>query len=297
MSGAALFVGDCSRDTTFVVDHLPEPDEKVHAEAFVEGAGGVVANAAVAAARAGAKVRLLVRTGDDSAGAEIVSALRSEGVAVDPEVASGATCRVVTVLESHGEKRLLLAEGVSMYPSTDAVGHLDLDGVGWVHTAAYGEAAAVLARRCREAGIPWSVDLEPATLLAGEDRIGPVLDGAAVVFCNARAIAALGSDGAGRLFARGVGAVILTQGPLGAMVLRGDGSNHRITAPLAPEVRDPTGAGDCLAGWIVAGRLRGASLEAALADAVSAATISCAGLGAQTSYPTLAAVEAFPRRA
>lgn len=297
MSRAALFVGDCSRDTTFVVDHLPEPDEKVHADTFVEGPGGVVANAAVAAARAGAQVRLLVRTGDDPAGAEIVAALRDAGVAVDAEPAAGPTCRVVTVLEGDGEKRLLLAEGVSMYPSAEAIAALDLGGVGWVHTAAYGDAAPALAARCRATGIPWSVDVEPATLAAGEARIGPVLDGAAVIFCNARAIAALGREGAARLFAHGVGAIVLTQGPLGATLLRPDGSRERTPAPPAPPVRDTTGAGDCLAGWIVAARLRGASLEAALADAVVAATMSCAGLGAQTSYPTRAAVEAFPRRA
>jgi ribokinase len=52
-------------------------------------------------------------------------------------------------------------------------------------------------------------------------------------------------------------------------------------------VVDTTGAGDCLAGWFVAGRLRGAIPRAALETAVVAATMSCSQLGAQTSYPTL----------
>ena len=44
----ALFAGDVSLDTTVVVAHVPEPDEKVHSSALVEDVGGVVTNAAIA---------------------------------------------------------------------------------------------------------------------------------------------------------------------------------------------------------------------------------------------------------
>ena len=54
-----MFVGAISVDLTMTVDHVPAPDEKVHAES----SGGVVANAAVACARAGGRVRLVFQVG------------------------------------------------------------------------------------------------------------------------------------------------------------------------------------------------------------------------------------------
>lgn len=50
----ALFVGDVSWDLTLAVDDVPAPDEKVHADGATKAPGGVVGNAAVEAALAGA---------------------------------------------------------------------------------------------------------------------------------------------------------------------------------------------------------------------------------------------------
>ena len=59
----ALFVGDVSWELTLPVDQLPAPDEKVHADRAAEGPGGLVGNAAVAAALAGASVRTVIGSG------------------------------------------------------------------------------------------------------------------------------------------------------------------------------------------------------------------------------------------
>nr|WP_236638008.1 PfkB family carbohydrate kinase [Mangrovicoccus ximenensis] len=56
-------------------------------------------------------------------------------------------------------------------------------------------------------------------------------------------------------------------------------------APAALPIADTTGAGDCLAGWFLACRARGLGPEAALNDAVTAATLSCGSVGAQAGYP------------
>jgi ribokinase len=282
----ALFVGDIGLDTTATVDHVPEPDEKILASEFAESAGGVVANTAFACRRAGIEVRLLCTTGDDAAAERAVSQLRGAGVVVETAVAAGATCRAIIVLEPTGEKRLILVPGVSMYPSLEQIRSASLAEVAWVHTAAYDhDAAALLADRCREAGQPWSLDLEPATFDRDLAEIEPVLQGAAVVFVNSRAGRALGADPAGRLFEHGVEAVILSRGPEGAVWVT---PTVRIVVPVSTPVGrvvDTTGAGDCLAGWFISESLAGADPTSALETAVAAASLSCTRLGAQASYP------------
>lgn len=285
-AGAALFVGDIGLDTTMTVSHVPEPDEKLFASGVVDSSGGVVANAAVACRRAGAAVRLLCRTGRDVAGDQVVLDIRNSGVHVDARSATGATCRSFIVLEPTGEKRLILIPGVSMYPDVEQIRAVPLSAVAWVHTAAYDHAAAaLLAARCRKANVPWSVDLEPATFDRDPASLGAVLQGAAVVFANARAAQQLGHDPAGWLFEHGAQAVVLSQGSQGAEWLT---PTRRAVVPppgSVGAVLDTTGAGDCLAGWFIAETLSGSAPIEALGMAVHAATLSCTRLGAQASYP------------
>ncbi len=292
MNGRALFVGDVSLDLTMVVDHVPAPDEKVHVHAAVEAPGGVVANAAVACALAGAPVSAWLRLGGDAAATMVRASLAGTGVTLDAEAAAGSTCRVVVILEPHGEKRLLLDPGVTMYPSVEWMRARSLDGVGWLHTAIYGAAARDIAARCRAAGIPFSLDLEPATFTDGFEAIADIAAGAEAVFCNERAVGLLGTEGIDRLFAAGVRTVVRTLGPAGAEFRTPDGGIV-VPAPTGIRIVDTTGGGDCLAGWFIAGRLAGKAGPEALESAVTAATLSCGRLGAQASYPTAAEVAQF----
>lgn len=292
----ALFAGDICQDTTFVLSHVPAPDEKLHVDAFVEAPGGVACNAAVACARAGSKVRLLARLGDDGASHVLKRAIADAGIEAELRSVPGFATRVVILVEAHGEKRLLLAPGVSMYPDEHQVLSTRLDDVRWLHTAPYGAAAGILVERCRRAGIPWSMDLEPATFSSGLDAIAELVRGAAAIFCNDRAAAALGTSPAETLLAMGAQAVILTLGSQGVRYRDGEGADVAVRPPRAALVRDTTGAGDCLAGWYVAGRMEGRSSLAALQRAVSAATLSCETLGAQASFPSPALLENFLAR-
>lgn len=284
MTVTALFAGDVSLDLTLRVARLPEPDEKLHVDALEEAPGGVVCNAAVAAARAGAAVRLLVRPGDDPASETVRARLAGAGLIVEAQGGDGTLCRAVILLDPSGEKRLLLYPGQSMYPTRAQVHGVALENVGWVHTAAYNpEAAAALVERCRSAGIPWSIDLEPATFPAGIAALAPVLRGAAAVFCNARAAARLGRDFVGTLHDLGVSAVVATLGSQGAVWHR---AAETFVVPASAVVAiDTTGAGDCLAGWFVAAMLRGASPSDALQGAVAAASFSCRRVGGHASFP------------
>jgi ribokinase len=286
--GSALFVGDASWDTTQRIPRLPGVDEKVNSTDFVEAAGGIAANAAVACARTGTQARALLRLGNDGAAAEIAATLAEASVSAVADMGVGPTTRATILLEPHGEKRLVLYGGVGLYPSVAAVAAVDLSGVRWVHTTLYApESAAVLIARCHAARIPVSIDLEPASF-ESLDAIAEALHRIAVVFSNDKTEERLG-DSAAALLGLGVRAVIRTRGPRGA-TWHDVATSHAVAAPRSI-VQDTTGAGDCLAGWFIGAHLAGQTPLGALACAVHAATLSCGGLGSSRSYPTRDAVE------
>ena len=281
----ALFVGDVTHDIALDVPAVPGPDAKVNATAMRSSPGGMALNAAIACRRGGVPARLLVRVGDDPAGAAALETAAASGVDVRGATVAGTTAHAVVLLEPDGEKRLVLHHGVSMYPGRAQVDAASLDDVGWVQHAVYDiEAAAALAERCRAADVPWSLDLEPSTFPDGIASLAPCLDGADVSFCNAASLASIGDEPVARLFDLGVGGVIETRGAAGAVLHRPDGPALTIRAPSV-DVVDTTGAGDCLAGRHVAARLRGLDVAEALRDAVAAASSACARAGTWPSYP------------
>src|SRR5690606_13283090 len=100
----------------------------------------------------------------DAMGVAVKADLERLGLSSCIETTEGPTARAVIFLDDEGEKRLFLYPGDRMYPSNDLAMRLDLSQVGWMHTALYDRAVgATIIARCREAGIPWSIDLEPAT--------------------------------------------------------------------------------------------------------------------------------------
>lgn len=292
MTRAALFVGDASLDLTMVASHVPAPDEKVHVETALEAPGGVIANAAVACARTGIRAHALLQLGNDMVATQVVAGLQAQAVIPQVEQVPGRTCRVVILLEPHGEKRLLLDPGVSMYPAAAQIAATDLTPFAWVHTASYGAAAFDLVARCRAAGLPWSLDLEPASFASGLEAIAPLLDGAAMVFCNNRAAAQIGGSAPAHLLGMGVQTVIRTMGAQGARLIQASRDIFQ-PAPSLAAVVDTTGAGDCIAGWLIGETLLGAPQADALYRAVLAASLSCLGLGAQHSYPHPADIDAW----
>lgn len=291
MNVMALFVGDVTADLTCVIDHVPGPDEKVHMESSIEDVGGVIANAAVACQLAGTHAVLACHIGNDSLGEKAISALQTKIHEVRTTVVEGSTTRVVILVESHGEKRLLLDPSNAFYPSEETLSSIELDGIQWLHTAIYGQSAFPLIERCRSAGIPWSLDLEPATFAQGLESIKDAVNGAEMIFCNDKAAALLGEDAVGILRNAGAKEVVRTQGSEGVCYYGSDVA-LRATSSSAISVTDTTGAGDCLAGWLIGERLSGASVEDQLRYAVAAASHSCQRYGAQTSYPQRREVDA-----
>ncbi len=290
-----LVVGDVGLDLSVTVDHRPEADEKVFARRAERWPGGVAANTAVAATRLGLPTRLVARVGADAFGTEVLQWLQDRCldtslVAVDSE---SDTYYSIALVDPSGEKALVVIPGPGLYPSLKQIDGLSLDGVSWIHTVPYAPlVAARLAALAREKGIPVSIDLEPATLDAGLQRLEPVLRSADTVFVNARAVSALGGNEAEAITALGsqdVSVVVLTSGEAGSRIWSG---SQTVSIPAFPvQTVDTTGAGDSFAASYVCARLCGYAVVEAAEFASIAAGLSCMGLGAQSALPSFKDVD------
>jgi ribokinase len=90
--GQVAVVGSINRDWALEVPRLPQPGATVIALRSFQTAGGKGANQAVAAARAGADVRLVAAVGDDPVGDAMLQSLSTAGVDVSQVVSlPGAT--------------------------------------------------------------------------------------------------------------------------------------------------------------------------------------------------------------
>ena len=78
-----VVVGSVNADMVVKAERLPAPGETVTGGQFVMAAGGKGANQAVAAARLGADVTLVAKTGCDMFGDEAVENYQREGIATD----------------------------------------------------------------------------------------------------------------------------------------------------------------------------------------------------------------------
>jgi ribokinase len=284
-----VVVGSINEDVELLVPRAPKPGETLTAERTSRRAGGKGANQAVAAARAGARVRMIGRIGADPAGARMLADLRNEGVdthavAALPGVPTGTAYITVT---ADGENTIVLERGANACLSVGDVA---------AEREAFTGAAVMLAqlevpidtvtaavRAARDAGVRPVVTLAPAQevpdeLLAGLDPLLVNEHEAGILLRGGRGgDVGGGAEGAGRevvahaeecarrLLALGPRSVVITLGAEGAVVA--DGTRvWRVPAVAVDTVVDTTGAGDAFAGALACALAGGA----ALADAVSA---------------------------
>jgi sugar/nucleoside kinase (ribokinase family) len=238
--------------------------------------GGVALNVAAGLAAAGLRATLVAAVGDDDDGRRLAAAAR--GLGVDPSglmvYENAATGRYVAIERADGELTAAVADTLaldSMRPE-----HLALDGLpradAWLVDANL--PPAVLRALAEAPGRPPL--LADAASEAKADRLRPILGRLDALYCNraeAEAICATGLNAARAaaeaLVARGARRAIVTNGPLPAS----DAGPHGVVTlrPEAGPIRTATGAGDALIAAHVAGLLRGARPEEALAAGLAAA--------------------------
>ena len=315
MGGRVLVVGSVNVDLVITAERLPGAGETVTGGTFARHMGGKGGNQAVAAARLGATVSLVAAVGGDELGSEARRALEAEGVdlAAVATLPGNVTGVAIVVVDSGGENLIVVAGGANDSLSmahvreafeTFAPSRADVVLVGHeIPTAAAREAL----RLGREAGATTILNPAPAEgldrstfgladVLTPNRRELSVLVAAegrrtgrsARAEDPARAAATLlepGPEGAG------AGAILVTLGAAGAMLVRRGADPLPLAAPHAVAV-DSVGAGDTLNGALAAALAEGRTLEEAARRAVVAATLSTTHAGAREGMPTVAQLEA-----
>jgi ribokinase len=315
---ALVVVGAINVDLMVVAPRLPGPGETVVGGGLQRHGGGKGANAAVAAARAGGRVRLVGAVGDDDNGASALQDLRAEGVDVSDVavLADQSTGVALIVVSADGENQIAVGAGANAAVTAEQVRHalqraLPSAGCVLVSTEIPGEAVAAAVEAAAAAGV--RCVLNPAPVIPEVLRLleaGPLLTPNASESADlARMLApgepfdARGADDVGgdlrrrhaaaaaRVMARTASPVVVTLGGEGALVLTPGGDVQHVP-PRPAVVRDTTGAGDTFNG-VLATRLAGGDpLPVAVQHAAAAASLSVAHVGARDGMPTADAIQA-----
>ncbi|MEU4546284.1 ribokinase [Nonomuraea dietziae] len=109
-----VVVGSVNADLVVRVGRRPAPGETVMGSDLDTFPGGKGANQAVAAARLGADVALLARTGTDQYGAHLVAGLAAEGVGVDHvKESEGASGVALITVDAEGDNSIIVSPGAN----------------------------------------------------------------------------------------------------------------------------------------------------------------------------------------
>lgn len=287
-----VFCGYANLDVVGRVPRLPQPDERVHATAVEHLPGGMAANAAVAAARAGAAVGFAGVVGADPLSDRFLAQLAVEGVETGWTDRGGFLSTAIVLVDALGRRSVVSEDDALGGAHVAAVAdRLAVAGGGLLYLDGY--RAADLGRAVRP-GVSLAVDLDgcddPATareaarladhVVVGRSRLTGQLDVPETAWPE---------------LARSSGAVVVvTDGARGWSLHAPDGSTSRGSA-LTVDVVDDTGAGDCFTGTYLAGLAAGAAPVAAATRAGTAASLSCTVPGARGA-PAPALVDAAMSR-
>jgi ribokinase len=298
-----VVVGSCNVDLMIRLTHLPGPGETVTGGTLQREFGGKGANAAVAAARLGAKVGLIAAVGQDADGRAVRDDLRKHGVRDDLLVVKPATTGLAAVLSDHrGENAIAVASGANhLLNSGDVTESLARAGttaqtVVVVDLEITDSAVRAAAAYCREQDCRLVLDPGPARPLAAA-----VLAASTVLTPNRGEIEILtGGDGdPQRLLAAGVGAVVVTLGGAGLDVHRAtvDGAEEAVQHLPAYSVDavDTTGAGDAFAAALAVGLGEGMSLDQAVRFGAATGALATRAMGARAALPARSEVDALLR--
>jgi ribokinase len=289
-------VGACNIDLISYVPRLPAPGETLHGARFQMGFGGKGANQAVMAAKLGADVTMITKLGRDVFGENTLKNFERLGIATrhvhftDQAFSGVAPIAVDTV----GRNSIIIVTGANDLLTTAEI------------EAARPEIAASRVLVC-QLEIPLELNLT-ALRLARAEGVTTIFNPAPAraelpaevyrlsdVFCPNETETQLltgmpvgtlaeAESAARALLARGAGAVILTLGERGSLVVTPDAAQH-VPAQVVKAV-DSTGAGDAYVGSLAYFLSLGQPLLEAARRAGGIATLSVQKPGTQTSFPS-----------
>jgi ribokinase len=298
-----VILGSINMDLVFRTPRMPAPGETLSGHQFLQVAGGKGANQAVAAARHGGQVRLLARVGQDAMGQTIQAALAQDGIDISGvhNVAGVATGVAGILVDDAGQNSIVLAAGANacmdvaeVAAAADVISQADflicqletpLPGVSHAIELARAAGVTVIFNPTPMQTLSDALLAQVDYLILNETEAGQ-LSGIAV---EDHASATLAAQ---KLLERGVACVVLTLGSQGILLAQA-GQAIQCMPAFAVQVLDTTAAGDTFVGTLAVGLGQGLTLAQASVRAQAAAALCVTRLGAQSSIPQRAEVDAF----
>jgi len=294
--------GSINVDMVMQVDALPAPGETVLCPEYLVVPGGKGANQAVAAARAGAAVRMIGTVGTDAFADTALSLLRESGVDVSGIAESSRpTCCAAVWVDGKGENSIVVASGANLDTTAGQLSAGTPEPGDWLvlqmevplaenwaavhHTKANG--GRIILSVAPAGPVPEEILAEVDVLLVNEIEGKAVAD---AIDLPSREPARLLAD----LSSRFGLTTIMTLGKRGAIAI---GPSGGFDVPALPiKATDTTGAGDAFAGILAAALEAGESVADAVRRASVGAALACQTVGAQTSLPYRADIDsALPK--
>jgi sulfofructose kinase len=293
-------VGHAVLDHVFEVHAFPQRPTKTPALSYRPGTGGMAFNAAIAAARLGAAVRMIGRVGNEPGVQMLRERLRAEGIEERGlEVVAGAVTSVsAIVVDAQGERQIFNHRGDAI-ARAHALDTRVLEGADVVLTDprwVAGAEAALRWARARGAIAMLDVDVAP---LADLQRLVPLAQWA--VFSEP-GIAAYApglslQQAMQRALDSGCDVTMVTRGEQPVWWRRRGGTLQRLPVPQVKAV-DTTGAGDVFHAALALALGEGRAERDAVAFAATAAALKCLGGPGVLGAPQRGDVErALPRGA
>ncbi len=290
--GDLLVAGSANLDFVVRASHVPAPGETVLGREFATFPGGKGANQAVACARAGGvETRMLLALGSDRFAATIEDSLEDAGVKMQIVRSTQSTGTAFICLSDDAENAITVAPGANGTLRGDELGTLDEVSHLLLQLETPMEAVTAYALAAREAGVRVVLNAAPARALPTE-----LLRSVDVLVVNEGELAAItGHHGTVTecLAQLDVPCVVVTLGARGCCARQG--AEFFMQSGFKVQAVDTTAAGDTFCGALVAALHLGDGLPGALRYACAASALACTRLGAQSSIPQRAEVEALLR--
>jgi ribokinase len=296
-----VVVGSSNMDLVVRAPRLPAPGETLAGYDFRTVAGGKGANQAVAAARLGGAVSFVSCTGNDAFGGALRAGCAADGIDVGGMRAiDGVPTGIAAItVGDDGANTIVLSAGANARLTPDVVDasealiaaaavlvcqlEIPLDSVR--------RAMTLAARHCTTVILnPAPAVLLDRALLSQVDLLVPNETEASLLTGVVVTGVASARRAADALRAQGARGVIVTLGAQGVWFATRDGEGH--VPAVAVKAIDTTAAGDAFIGGLATELAAGAKLDAAIALGMRAAAIAVTRVGAQSSLPRRADVDA-----
>lgn len=298
-----VILGVFVADTAYRAERQPRMGETILGESFKLGPGGKGSNQAVAAGRLSHPVHFITRLGDDAFADMAEETWRKAGVTPSatrtPESYTGAA--YIFVEQSTGNNAIIVAPGAArLLAPADLTARADLirsASIFMTQLEQPFDAALRGLELARAAGVATILNPAPGaslpdSMIALCDYLTPNESEAEALTGIAVTDVGSATEAAQQLLARGAGAVVVTLGDKGALLVNASGPVH-VPAVSAGKVVETTGAGDAFNGGFAVALARGLAAPEAVRFGCCVAGISVTRPGTAPSMPSLAEAEAL----